>query len=161
MTQSSSAIERLSFLVKVVTREAKHLQTTDRRLFEAPFTYEVAYQLENNDELAERVEAFISRFGRLQDTLGDKLLPQLLTLLGERSGAAIDNVDRAERLGWIKSSDIWMQTRKLRNQMVHEYIDDLMILVDALNLGHERVVDLVYAATQMLDEIERRIKCSD
>jgi len=38
----------------------------------------MAQDLENNIELAERVEAFVARFGRLQDTLGDKLLPTLL-----------------------------------------------------------------------------------
>lgn len=157
MTYSKIAVERLSFLVKVVKREVKHLQTTDNRLFATPFSYEVAQQLEHNDELAERVEAFVSRFGRLQDTIGDKLLPQLLFFLGERPGAAIDNFDRAERLGWIKSTATWMEMRKLRNQMVHEYIDDPTILVDALNLGHERVEDLVYAAVQMFAEVERRI----
>jgi hypothetical protein len=94
----------------------------------------------------------------LQDTIGDKLLPQLLSFLGESLGAAIDNIDRAERLGWIKSSDIWMETRKLRNQMVHEYIDDLIILIDAFNLGHERVSHLIYAAAQMLGEIEARLR---
>ena len=158
MINANPDIERLRFLVKVVQRETKHLQTTDQRLFEKPFNHEMANQLESNDELAERVEAFISRFARLQDTIGDKLLPQLLSFLGERPGAAIDNIDRAERLGWIKSSDIWMETRKLRNQMVHEYIDDLMILIDVLNLGHERVSHLIYAAAQMLGEIEARLR---
>ena len=157
MTYSSAAVERLKFLHKVVSREAKHLQTTDARLFAAPLNLELVQQLEYNEELAERVEAFVSRFGRLQDTIGDKLLPQLLIFLGEKAGAAIDNFDRAERLGWIKSTERWMEMRKLRNQMVHEYIDDLTILVDALNFGHERVEDLVYAAKQMLAEVERRI----
>lgn len=48
--------------------------------------------------------------------------------------------------------------RKLRNQMVHDYIDDLTILVDALNLGHERGAELVFAASRMLAEVESRIQ---
>jgi len=124
MTHSSSTLERLKFLHKVVKREVKHLLATDARLFVIPLTVEFAQQLESNEELAERVEAFVSRFGRLQDTLGDKLLPQLLIFLGEKPGAAIDNFDRAERLGWLESTATWMEMRKLRNQMVHEYIDD-------------------------------------
>ena len=67
------------------------------------------------------MEAFVSRFGRLQDTLGDKLLPQLLSALGEKISAVIDNFDRAEQLGLIASADEWMTMRSLRNQMVHEY----------------------------------------
>jgi hypothetical protein len=87
-------------LYKVVKREVKHFQTTDARLFAEPLTLELLQQLEVDEELAERVEAFISRFGRLQDTLGDKLLPQLLVFLGEKSGVAIgrapglDNIHR-------------------------------------------------------------------
>lgn len=40
-------------------------------------------------------------FWRLQDTIGDKLIPALLRALGEPQGAVIDNLDRAERLGWL------------------------------------------------------------
>ena len=100
LTDLSVAAERLKFLHKVVKREVKNLQTTDASLFAKPLTLEMLQQLEVDEEWAERVEAFISRFGRLQDTLGDKLLPQLLVFLGEKTGVAIDNFDRAERLGW-------------------------------------------------------------
>lgn len=158
LTDLSVAAERLKFLHKVVKREVKHFQTTDARLFAQPLTLELLQQLEVDEALAERVETFISRFGRLQDTLGDKLLPKLLVYLGEKTGVAIDNFDRAERLGWIKSTTMWMEMHKLRNQMVHEYIDDLAILVDALNLGHERGAELVYAANRMLAEVESRIQ---
>ncbi len=34
--------------------------------------------LENNIEYSEMLDALVSRFGRLQDTLGDKLLPALI-----------------------------------------------------------------------------------
>lgn len=63
----------------------------------------------------------MGRFARLLDTVGDKLLPVLLTALGEASAEAIDNLDRAEHLGFIVSTDEWMTLRILRNQMVHEY----------------------------------------
>lgn len=114
-------------------------------------------ELNHNEGLAERVEAFISRFGRLQETLGDKLLPNLPAFVGERTATAVDNLDRAERLGWIKSSDNWLETRKLRNQMVHEYIEAPEVLADALNTGHRRVTGLIYAADRMLAEIDKRI----
>lgn len=157
MTKITPLEERLLFLAKVVRREIKHLQSTDNRLFAQPLTLTLIAQLDSDEDLAERVEAFISRFGRLQDTLGDKLLPNLLAFVGERTATAVDNLDRAERLGWIKSSDVWLETRKLRNQMVHEYIEAPEILTDAINLGHDRVPELIYAATQMLAEIEKRI----
>ncbi|MGV6816726.1 MAG: hypothetical protein ACWA44_05575 [Thiotrichales bacterium] len=147
---------RIKFLTRVVTKERKHLLATDQRLFEKTFTLEMAQSLENNIELAERVEAFVARFGRLQDTLGDKLLPVLLRALGEQTGAVIDNLDRAERLGFIPSVEDWLTIRKLRNQMVHDYIEDLAVLTDALTTGHEYVPQLTESAAIMIAEIERR-----
>jgi hypothetical protein len=73
----------LQFLARVVRKECRHLATTDSRLFKGLFTCEQVVQLEAAPDLAERVEAFVGRFGRLQDTVGDKLLPQLLAALGE------------------------------------------------------------------------------
>lgn len=102
------------------------------------------------------MEAFVGRFGRLQDTAGDKRLPLLLDALGEKTSAVIDNLDRAERLGLIESADEWMAIRNLRNQMVHEYVEDTVVLVSALQTGHAFVPSLVSAANKMIAEIERR-----
>ena len=130
--------------------------TTDQRLFASAFTLAQANQLEADLDLAERVEAFVGRFGRLQDTVGDKLLPLLLATLGEKTAAAIDNLDRAERLGLINSADEWMAMRNLRNQMVHEYVEDPAVLTSALQSGHSFVSALIAAADKMIAEIERR-----
>ncbi|MFY9260099.1 MAG: hypothetical protein WAO71_06255 [Gallionella sp.] len=153
---NDATVLRLQFLSRVVYKELQHLRLTDQRLFATPFTVAHAMTLENDTVLAERVEAFVSRFGRLQDTLGDKLLPILLFALGEKTASAIDNLDKAERLSLISSTDAWMTMRTLRNQMVHEYIEDLSILVSALQTGHQFVTALEYAATKMLMEIEQR-----
>lgn len=98
----------------------------------------------------------MGRFGRLQDTIGDKLLPALLGALGETPGPAVDNLDRAERWGWIPSADDWLAIRKLRNQMVHEYIEDPEVLADALQRGHEFVPTLGQVAQTMQKEIKKR-----
>lgn len=157
MTAESKATLRLQFLVRVVRKESRHLTTTDLRLFGASsFTLEQATLLEEDPDLAERVEAFVSRFGRLQDTLGDKLLPLLLNALGEKSAAFIDNLDRAERLELIRSADEWMAMRSLRNQMIHEYVEDMLVLTSALQTGHTFVPVLIAAANKMISEIERR-----
>ena len=142
--------ERLAFLCRITQKEIAHLQDTDRRLFADLFTVEAAQRIETDPILAERLEAFVSRFGRLQDNLGDKFLPQLLSAMAEKPGAAIDNLDRAERLGWIESAEAWLEIRKLRNQMVHEYIEDLTLLTSALQTGHNHVSTLVAAGQKMM-----------
>jgi hypothetical protein len=156
MTLESKIALRLQFLTRVVRKECKHLTTTDQRLFGCLFTLEQATRLEEDPDLAERVEAFVGRFGRLQDTVGDKLLPLLLAALGEKPAAAIDNLDRAERLGLLKSADEWIAMRKLRNQMVHEYVEDPLVLCSALQIGHAFVPELIVVAKNMISEIEQR-----
>ncbi len=149
-------LARLGFLVRVVGKECRHLETTDRRLFVVPMTPERVTTLEDDPDLAERVEAFVSRFGRLQDTLADKLLPALLAALSESVGAQLDNLDRAERLGWIGSADAWLTIRQLRNQMVHEYMEDLALLTSALQSGHDFVAILLDAAQAMTQQVASR-----
>jgi hypothetical protein len=155
MTLAPSQIARLEFLIRVTERECVHLLDTDRRLFGGLFTFEDAQRIQADPVLAERLDAFVSRFGRLQDTVGDKLIPALLVALGEKPGPAIDNLDQCEKFGLIESADVWMQTRKLRNQMVHEYIEDLIILTSALRNGHVFVPTLVATARRCTAEAQR------
>ena len=156
MTLEPKVRLRLQFLVRVVRKECRHLSTTDSRLFKDSFTLKQLDQLEADPDLAERVEAFVGRFGRLQDTVGDKLLPLLLFSLGEKTSSVLDNLDRAERLGLLKSADEWMTIRNLRNQMIHEYVEDPALLINALQSGHSFVHELIGAAEKMITEIEQR-----
>jgi hypothetical protein len=149
-------LPRLQFLARIEVKEIRHLRLTDERLFSEPFTRKKAEQLEANVEMAERVDAFVSRFGRLQDTVGDKLLPLYLNSVGESTGPAIDNLNRAEKLGLLESAELWMTLRDLRNEMIHEYMEDLDRLADALNKGHEHVVMLSNDAERILTDLESR-----
>ena len=156
MSISSQENLRLQFLTRVVRKEIHYLQQTDQRLFDVPFTREKIERLENDIDLAECVDAFVSRFRRLQDTVGDKLLPNYLNAVGETVGPAIDNLNRAEKLGLVDSAEVWMTLRILRNQMVHEYMEDLDKLAEALNKGHEHVSNLTTDATRILVDLEAR-----
>ena len=156
MTPSEIQKKRLQFLLRVVSRECQHLAATDARLFAESFTTQRAKNLDASPDEAERVEAFVGRFGRLQDTLGDKLLPAYLAALGEEIGAVIDKLDRFERLGLIPSADDCLAIRKLRNQMVHEYIEDPAVLASALQTGHEFVPALLGVADALVSAIDRR-----
>ena len=74
----------------------------------------------------------------------------------KKIAAVIDNLDRAERLGLIKSADEWMTMRNLRNQMIHEYVEDPVVLASALQTGHDFVLVLIAAADKMMAKIECR-----
>lgn len=156
MSVSPKLSARLQFLARVINRETTHLRQTDQRLFAAKFGIDDAKRLADDADLAERVEAFVSRFGRLQDTIGDKLLPLWREAVGEAPGAVIDNLDRAERLGLLASADMWLTLRRLSNQMVHDYIEDPVILASALQSAHDNLHLITGAASALLNDLRRR-----
>jgi len=156
MNIARTKLVRLQFLARIVRKEICHLCLTNQRLFPDAFTSEKAGQLETDVDLAEQVDAFVSRFGRLQDTVGDKLLPGYLDAVGEATGPAIDNLNRAEKPGLIGSTELWITLRDLRNTMIHEYMEDLDRLADALNKGHEHVATLSEDAGRILTDLESR-----
>ena len=151
-----SETARLAFLVETVELEAAHLETTTGRLFDRPFDELRAAALKADVDDAERTDAFVARFARLQDTVGDKLLPAVLVAMAERVGPAIDNLDRAEKLGLLPSADYWIAARRLRNRMVHEYVRDPALLAEALNQGHAMVPMLTGFARRLAEACRQR-----
>lgn len=141
-TIQAESIRFLS-LLKIVHREGALLLKTDARLFAAELDAAWVARLENDDDLAERLDAFVSRFGRMQDTIGDKLIPALLKLMAEKTGSALDNLNRTEKLGLLPSIEEWLDTRNLRNKLVHEYMYDPEEFAAALNKAHSMVSLLI------------------
>ena len=147
---------RLAFLVETVELEARYLLETDRRLFAVPFSADRATAMRTEADESERCDSFVARFGRLQDTLADKLLPEFLRSLAEPVGAVLDNLDRAEKLCLLSSADEWLASRKLRNRMVHAHVRDSAELAQALNQGHALVPLLLSLATAIASDCRRR-----
>ena len=161
MSLVPDAALRLAFLARVVNREVVLLQETSGLLFGSVPGGDAAWRLPAGDlptSLAERLDAFVARFSRLQDTVGDKLLPALLAAVAEPVGAAIDNLNRAERLGWLESVELWRSVRALRNQMIHEYVEDRHALESALIAAREAVPMLCATARRLGDEVARRMR---
>ncbi len=155
MKLSSELQSRLVFLKRVVIKELNHLDYAANQVFNGQLTYEEVEELETNPDLALRVEAFASRFCRLQDTLGDKLLPALLKALGEPERALIINLEKAEKYGWLESSEQWLALRQLRNQMIHEYIEDAQTLYDALTTAYVNLKILDRFASKLNYQVDQ------
>jgi|TARA_B100000929_G_scaffold283783_1_gene265258 uncharacterized protein with HEPN domain len=147
--------ERLNFLVRVVSKEIKHLDYADSQAFGASLTLERVEKLEQDPALALTLEAFTSRFCRLQDTLGDKLLPALLNALGESANALLINLNKAEKYGWLDSAEEWISLRQLRNKMIHEYIEEAVILHSALTTAHQNVEVLKVFAENLMLQVQQ------
>ena len=66
---------RQDHLRRVDIKECYYLTYTVEKLIQVDPQFRWLDALEQNADLTERLDAFVSRFCRLQDTLGDKLLP--------------------------------------------------------------------------------------
>jgi hypothetical protein len=135
--------ERLQFLLDTVEKEKRHLLLTTSRLFASEIDASWVSSLESHPDVAERLDAFVARFNRMQDTIGDKLIPELMRNLLETPGAALDNLNRMEKLGLVRSVDDWVEARNLRNKLVHEYMHAPAEFAAALNRAKELVPLLV------------------
>jgi hypothetical protein len=147
---SEAQSARLNFLCEVAQREWDLLAQVKSRLFSSSMPKLTPELLPSfSIEKTEQLDAFVARFGRLQDTLGDKLLPALLLAGGDQPGQMFDNLDRAERFRWIESASDWADSRQLCNRMIHEYIQDPIILCDAVNTAAARLDSLNFAQLAM------------
>lgn len=132
---SLQPIDRALATMCIVRKEGEHLIYSYQRVFAHPITPEWVASLEGNPEQAERLESFVSRFGRMQDTIADKLLPRWLASLAEPVGSQIETLNRAESLGVLADTIQWLEARKLRNCLVHEYATETADFAQNLNLA--------------------------
>lgn len=68
-----------------------------------------------------------NRFSKLQDTIGRKLFPLLLMVLKnhEERDSFIDQIHKLEKLEILDDPSFWDRMRKVRNEIAHEYPEDL------------------------------------
>ncbi|QPB72208.1 hypothetical protein D5125_03985 [Magnetovirga frankeli] len=127
----------------LANKEAKHLRYSQTTLFALPIDLLWVQRLSDQPEMAEKVEAFVSRFGRLQDHIGEKLLPRMAALVGETSKTLLDTLAVAERLELLPSADAFIAARRLRNALVHEYMHDAQTFLDSL-LAAQQACDMLF-----------------
>lgn len=105
-----------------------------------------------DNEQVEALDQFLFRFSKLQDSIGQRLFPNILELQEEpvKALSFLDRLNRLEQLGFILDKEHWLTIRNIRNKVSHEYEDDPLAMCNALN--H------VYASYSQLAAIFLRIK---
>ncbi len=88
----------------------------------------------NDPEKVETIDAFLFRFSKIQDTMGEKLFPLILEILGEeaRNKPFIDILNRLEQLELLPSANKWKELGKIRNLLTHTYPWEQEILTKEL-----------------------------
>lgn len=137
-------------VLELAEKEVAHLSYTHRTLFAQPIDLQWVQALVEREDLAEKIDAFVSRFGRLQDHIGEKLIPRFAALLGSEPKSLLDNLAYAEKTGWLDSAEAFVSARKLRNLLVHEYMAEAELFLESLQAADE--------ATHMLIDVVARIK---
>ena len=137
-------------------RESGHLRYSQSTLFAQAIDLVWVQTLGDHPDFAEKVEAFVSRFGRLQDHLGEKLLPCMAALVGENRKTLLDTLAVAERTGWLASADAFIAARKLRNALIHEYMHDPQTFLESLMAAQQACTmffDIIENAKSELDRL--------
>jgi hypothetical protein len=119
-------------LLRLSEKEVRLLKRSAARVEALQLDISRISALDQDDQTSETLETFVARYARLQDMLGDKLLPAMLRATLEKTGTQLDNLFRAEKLGWIHSAERWVEFRALRNRLVHEYVENPADYLDAL-----------------------------
>ena len=118
--------------MELAKKEAAHLRYSQTSLFALDIDLDWVENLATQPALAEKVEAFVSRFARLQDHLGEKLLPRFAALVGESPRTLLDTLAFAERAQVLSNADSFIAARRLRNALVHEYMQDAQVFLESL-----------------------------
>ena len=106
-------------------------------------------------EKIKTIDFFIYRFTKIQDRMGEKLFPIVLKELHEykSSMSLIDILHRLEKLELLESSDTWIDYRKLRNALTHEYPDNEDEMIESIALAIVVYGDLKKIYNRMLDRV--------
>lgn len=124
--------ENARLALELAKKEVAHLAYTHKTLFAQAIDLAWVEALSQRDDLSEKIDAFVSRFGRLQDHIGEKLIPRFAAALGESPKSMLDTLSFAERMGWVNNAEAFIGARKLRNLLVHEYLSDPALFLEAL-----------------------------
>jgi len=87
--------------------------------------------------------------------MGEKLFPSVLRELYEYKSnmSLIDVLHRLVKLELLDSSDIWIDYRKLRNTLTHEYPDNEDEMIESITLAIEVYENLKEIYSKMLDRV--------
>jgi hypothetical protein len=98
----------------------------------------------NNNDLGQ-LEILTGRFAKLQDVIGSKVFPLLVDSMREnvKGSSFIDLLEHLEKIELIESVEFWLELRKVRNFVSHEYPDNPKLMVDHLNKIYEATLKLL------------------
>lgn len=135
-----------------------HQSRAKRALFEIKGWENLTSDVYEDFEKIKTIDTFIYRFIKLQDIMGDKLFKVFLDEVGEYkdSMSLLDALDKLEKFGIIETSSQWMEYRKLRNQLTHEYPNNEQDIIDGIYLAIEAFENMEQIISKIIEYQNQR-----
>lgn len=120
-----------------------------------------AYSKLADDEI-EHIDQLVYRFTKLQDVLGAKLFPLIVSVVREdyKMLTIFDVLNELEKREVISSKESWMALREIRNQIAHDYENDPETGSFYLNEVFAKTNQLIQTADQVMCYINQYILSS-
>lgn len=131
----------LTKLLSAISECNSHLENIDYAIqqMEPLLPFDVKKYSNMQKEDTSHLDQFIFRFSKLQDSMGGRLFKSILDNIGElnKKEPLIDLLNKLEKFGIVQFRRIpaptengseaheWTYLREIRNQLVHEYPDDI------------------------------------
>jgi hypothetical protein len=130
-----------------------HAEVLSDAAHSLPAHFEAADVLNISAEVRRTLDQLAYRFMKLQDALGEKVLPGLLVATLDSlppHATFAEKLQRLERLGALPSADAWRLLREVRNGLAHEYPENPALQAAALTrlLGGARELIAVWRAVR-------------
>lgn len=147
---------KLTEMIKIADMHAKRINQAMNKLI-GIFPMSTS-KIENiSEENFLLIELLINRFAKLQDYLGTKIIDVFLEDQGEifiDNMTMIDKLHKLEKLEMVDDAELWKQMREVRNNLVHEYPDNMGKTADNLN----KLFMLAPKLLAILENIKKRLK---
>lgn len=134
-----------------------HAEVLAEAAHSLPARFEAADVAAVSAEVRRTLDQLAYRFMKLQDALGEKVLPGLLAATLDAlppHATFAEKLQRLERLGALPSADAWRLLREVRNALAHEYPENPALQAAALTrllAGARELVSVWHAARTFVD----------
>ena len=146
----------INLVLKEIDKHKERLEYAKNKIEK----WQLSEELLDNPEIVETIDSFIFRFSKMQDSMGEKLFPLILEILGEdgRNKPFIDILNRLEKLEFIPSANEWKKLRNLRNSLTHTYPWEEEVLIEEINEALKASDEMIKIYNKIKEKLKPYIK---